>query len=376
MTRLSLIALSAGLMFLAAGPAASEERGVATASTVRSFQSECTDARETYSPTQTLPWGVQRVWGSTPQNFPATSTRAAWIIDSGIAGAYDGAELNVKARKVCTVAACAPDLEKIDRIGHGTVIAGIIGAMDNGVGVVGVAPGAPLNSLRIFGRRAETNPERILTALTWLAANIVSDANPATPSPDDVVNLSLGMDWIPSDTGLQNDIEAKLRILADKGMKIAVAAGNIDTLRGQSGYVQTVTPARAGGYRAVSGSGAIMTVSAFQKVTDRAGTRDVFWKLSVFGNAPKLLGGGVGFGPPDFAEPGVDIVSLWPPAGTALGDLAKCSGTSFAAAHLSGLLLWGTPSVGGHALEDPSAEIPGSVPINYEPSLLDPIGVH
>jgi hypothetical protein len=62
--------------------------------------------------------------------------------------------------------------------------------------------------------------------------------------------------------------------------------------------------------------------------------------------------------------------------------LALCSGTSLAAAHLSGILLWGDPEKKGYADYDRSAEIvglkhkpqPGDTK-DYEPTLRDAIGV-
>ncbi len=159
------------------------------------------------------------------------------------------------------------------------------------------------------------------------------------------MNISFGGPWsFAAPEGLPKPntraIEEMLRaMVTDKGLRIAVAAGNIGEYGDvdSSGYVQTISPARAGGFR--DSGGMIMTSSA---VGDSNANMSVFaptfWEYSGFGNK---CGTGVGAvcteGPPDFAEPGVNITSLWPG-----GEKNTCSGTSFSSAVLSGLLVQGT----------------------------------
>jgi hypothetical protein len=333
----------------------------------------CTDAKRRYA-TQTLDWGVKRVWlGSTPSPYNRGSS--AWIIDSGIGtGFHSGTdtELNILSRRDCTKALCPTDTQKTDIVGHGTMIAGIIGAIDNKVGVVGVAPGANLHSLRVVaGSTGEFNLDSLVNALYWLRINNKTDSDPSTPSPGDVINLSLGSPWVSAQLETHEVISNALRELADLGYKVSIAAGNSDVLNGL-GYVSAISPARMGGYR-TSGDGLIAAVSA----TDE---RDWFWQTSAFGNFYTTVDQH-GFSQyqslPDFAEPGVNVISLWPGP-----DVAKCTGTSVAAAHLSGILLWGTPSTDKFALYDRSAEMPDKkthTPGNngdYDHNFYDPIGVH
>jgi subtilisin family serine protease len=249
------------------------------------------------------------------------------------------------------------------------MIAGIIGAMSNSVGVYGMAPNAPIHSLRITkGRQPETNFEYLKEAVDWLNLQSVPiDTDPMTLSPGDVINISVGGRWNPLVTTTERDIETTLHELADKGLRVVVAAGNRDTLGGLS-YVQAISPARAGGYRSAitvnSIKGVVWTASAIKPSTDE------FWDFSAFGNFTRTASNTAGDGPPDFAEPGKDIVSLWPGK-----DIAMCSGTSFAAAHLSGLLLTQEPRKLTQSNRDPSAEIPGQKPKQYNPALNDWIGV-
>ena len=292
----------------------------------------CTDPQLRYGSQERTDWGVNLVWQSKkPKDY--SNGHVAWVVDSGVSKGLSE-ELNVDERLNCTESGCPDDGQKTDRVGHGTMIAGIIGAKSgNSKGLVGVAPGATINSLRVVNESTgELNLTSVLQALAWLLANATAgdDGKTNTPSPGDVINLSLGAAWLPISKS-QEEIETALRQLADKGLKISIAAGNSDILGGLA-YVHAISPARAGGYGPTAKKGLIATASAFDRDTN-------FWPLSAFGNfydyfekdvhkqRPSL---------PSYAEPGAEILTLWPGP-----DLAICSGTSLAAAHLSGILLWG-----------------------------------
>lgn len=100
------------------------------------------------------------------------------IIDTGIDLGHP--ELNVVggARFVN-----GPGDDFSDCYGHGTHVAGIAAARDNGRGIVGVAPGARLWSLRVFQCGGLTFWSDVAAALDW-------SLDPAHKM--DVVNLSLG----------------------------------------------------------------------------------------------------------------------------------------------------------------------------------------
>ena len=330
------------------------------------FQSECADASRNYSDAEMTEWGVKRVWaGADPTVFTDTS-KAVWIIDSGVSNEF-GAELNLVSRLNCLRANC-PSENKKDKVGHGTMTAGIIGAATGGggVGVRGIVPSVAINSMRVVrGRKGEADLDAVAEALNYLKDGITADNDPTTPTAGDVINLSYGALWTADAEIIYSAIEQQLRDLADLGFRISLAAGNADVLK-STGYVQSISPARAGGYRATAGGGVIMTASAIDET-------DKFWEYSAFGNYfTRLKADASGYefvlSLPDFAEPGVNIVSLWPGL-----DLAKCSGTSFAAAHLSGILLYGPPTADGKASMDKSAEKVG-LPGQYDDTLKDPIG--
>lgn len=70
--------------------------------------------------------------------------------------------------------------------GHGTHVAGIIGARDNAYGAVGVAPGANLYSVRVFGGNGVGSDAAIVCGLDWVLATHTN------ADPDiDVVNMSI-----------------------------------------------------------------------------------------------------------------------------------------------------------------------------------------
>ena len=70
-----------------------------------------------------------------------------------------------------------------DDNGHGTHAAGTIGALDNAIGVVGVAPGARLWAVKVLDARGDGSFSSVICGLDWVYAN---------RGTIDVVNLSLG----------------------------------------------------------------------------------------------------------------------------------------------------------------------------------------
>lgn len=350
---------------------------------VYGFDADCGDETPIGAELPLTGTGVHRVTKSETAQT-STFTGRVWIVDSGIADDFDSGgnqDLNVQRAdsRHCFAGGCTTADNGKDKIGHGTAIAGIIGAMDNDVGVIGIAPGVKLVSLKVFhGRKPVVKLKVIYRALEWIAVN----GNPMT----DVINISWGTLWDPDPIKANEykplKIEEQLKTMARDGFRIAVAAGNIEAVHG-SGYVQAMSPARIGTYNNPndgSVAGGIFTVSSVKSTYAGGGVwTDVFSDFSFFGNKNET---GANVGPPDYAVPGEDITSLWPK-----GNTASCSGTSFAAAHMTGILTIGFPKAdtdGGGTLiraeNDLSAIIPDSLipaagPIMYDENLKDRIGV-
>ena len=241
-------------------------------------------------PPQETPWGIARVNGGAAGNFAT-----AWVIDSGIQ--LDHPDLNVDlTRSASFLSRGGPG----DENGHGTHVAGTIAAIDNNIGVIGVAPGAPVVAVRVLDRRGSGSTSGVIAGINYVATN---------GRPGDVANMSLG-------GGISDALDQAVVNAAAGGVRFALAAGN------ESDNANNHSPARANGPN-------VFTISAFS-------IGDNFASFSNFGNPPV-----------DFAEPGVSIKSTWTG-----GGYNTISGTSMATPHFAGILLQGNPANGGRVNGD------------------------
>jgi subtilisin len=112
---------------------------------------------------QVLPTGVDRIEGdlSTVATAGDSVTTPVAVLDSGVAPDPD---LNVQA----IGHNCLGGVGWSDLNGHGTHIAGIIGAKHNADGVVGVAPGAPIYPIQVLNRSANGSDASILCGIEWV----------------------------------------------------------------------------------------------------------------------------------------------------------------------------------------------------------------
>jgi subtilisin family serine protease len=259
----------------------------------------------TTQPGQETPYGIARVNGVADY----TGSGVAWVIDTGIDLAHP--DLNVDASRGAYFAGRGV----ADENGHGTHVSGTIAAINNNIGVIGVAPGATVIPVRVLDRRGSGSNSGVIDGVNWVAAN---------GKPGDVANMSLG-------GGVSTALDqAVLDAARTSGVKFALAAGN------ETDDYHNHSPARIGGD---SSTDNVFTVSAV----------DVNNKFASFSN----YGAGIAF-----AEPGVAIKSTW-----LSGGYNTISGTSMATPHLAGLLLLGAVRNGGTAVGDPDGT-------------PDPIGVH
>ncbi|MCC6494164.1 MAG: S8 family serine peptidase [Pirellulales bacterium] len=146
------------------------------------------------------------------------------VIDSGIA--YDhfalGGGLGANYRVVGGWDFAENDADPYDdggAGGHGTHVAGIVGAAGS---PSGVAPGADLVSLRVFNDAGQGYFNWVEKALQWVLANRTAFANPIT-----TVNLSLGVSsWNAATVPQWASLEDEFAQLESAGVFIAVSAGN------------------------------------------------------------------------------------------------------------------------------------------------------
>jgi subtilisin family serine protease len=187
-----------------------------------------------------------------------------------------------------------------DQNGHGTHVAGTIAAKNNSIGVVGVAAGATVVSVRVLDRRGSGSTSGVIAGVDYVAA---------VASSGDVANMSLG-------GGVSLALDAAVSV-ASGSCKFSLAAGN------ETDNANNHSPARVNGAN-------IFTISAM-------GIGDKWASYSNYGNPPV-----------DYCAPGSSIYSTYKD-----GGYATLSGTSMAAPHVAGVLLLGAIRNGGSVSGDP-----------------------
>ncbi|MCO4293132.1 S8 family serine peptidase [Solitalea sp. MAHUQ-68] len=251
--------------------------------------------KKCHTASESVPWGVQRIGGS--RNGKG---KTAWVLDSGV----DLGHTDLYVDKVLGKNFVDDGADEQDYFGHGTHVAGIIGAKRNHVGIVGVAAGAKIVPVRVLDFEG-------IGVLSWVigAVNYVG----AKAKKGEVANLSLV-------TPASKCLDCAVLRASSKGIKFVLAAGN--TTEDANLY----SPGR------VNGSN-IYTISACDQMDGLA------W-FSNYGNPPI-----------DFAAPGVDIPSTY-----LNGGYATLSGTSMAAPHVAGILLLGSVKANGVVSNDVDGE--------------------
>jgi subtilisin family serine protease len=226
------------------------------------------------------------------------------VIDTG--ADLDHPDLNIyrAGAKNCSTLALSPE----DLHGHGTHVSGTIGALDNGAGVVGVAPGA-----RIW-------PVKVLSDLgTGLNSDVICGIDYVTAHADEieVANMSLG--GAGSDDGNcgRTDGDAMHEAICaatDAGITFVVAAGNDSADAAEStpaAYDEVITVSALADFNGQPGGGAASTC--------RADEDDTFASFSNYGADVDII------------APGVCIESTW-----MNGGYNTISGTSMASPHVAG----------------------------------------
>lgn len=234
---------------------------------------------------QLLPWNVKRIYGD---GSSAESGDGGGSVDVDIYvidGPIDHADINVVERLSFLPEESAPDSPL-----HGTHVAGTIAAIDDSVGVVGVAPGARVHSFVVLDAAGATTLSSLLSAVEVITARKLAD-----PSRPIVVNLSIGVNLGTTQFNALDDAIARA---VDAGIVVIVAAGN------EAIDASTYSPAHAPGAIVVGASDPYDNFAAY------------------FSN----------YGPEvDIIAPGVEVLS------TADGDrYAFLTGTSMATPHVTG----------------------------------------
>jgi len=210
-----------------------------------------------------------------------------------------------------------------DDNGHGTHCAGIAAAIDNGIGVVGVAPGARLWAVKVLDSNGSGYLSDLIAGVDWVTAHA---------GTIEVANMSL-MATARSDIfrqAIQNSVAAGV-------VHVAAAGNNGGDIFGRDGVFNTSDDAIPAAYPEVA------TISALADSDGKPGglgastsygADDSFTSFSNYsasvapGNPVNSPGAGI-----DLMMPGVNIYSCWKN-----GGYAVASGTSMASPHATGLV--------------------------------------
>ena len=243
------------------------------------------------------------------------------IIDTGIQP--DHPDLRVVGGYDCTRPGTRTERSRSSRWrddhGHGTHVAGIVGALDNTRGVVGVAPGVRLWSVRVFTATGYSRLSWIACGIDWVTSK--RDPNNSARPLIEVANMSL------RDKGTDDrncgysviDIEhqAICRSTA-RGTLYVVAAGNNSNVAGNwrpASYNEVVTVSAMADYDGKPGGLASAPCVAF----GRRDSDDTFADFSNYGLDI------------DVVAPGVCVRSTYRGS-----TYATVSGTSMATPHVAG----------------------------------------
>lgn len=144
------------------------------------------------------------------------------VIDSGIDATHP--DLNVRGGVDCT-SGSPVTVTPVDVLGHGTAVAGVIGARNNRSGVIGTAPGTPLWSVRVVDDAGLISEQSMICAIDWVTStrrdkdrhNNIEVANISIAGPGtDTENCGKGTD--PMHYAICRSVSA--------GVAYTVAAGN------------------------------------------------------------------------------------------------------------------------------------------------------
>lgn len=229
-------------------------------------------------PSQVKPWGIVRIGADqvTTDYYSESTAIKVGVIDTGI----DLNHPDLKAIIKGGFNAILPSGSYADDNGHGTHVAGIIAALDNTFGVVGVSANINLYAIKVLNKRGSGYISDIIEGLQWAVENHLQ-----------VVNMSLG-----ASVDVQSFAEAVVAAHT-AGLVMVAAAGN--------DYGEPVNyPARYEPVIAVSAVGSDNKIASFSCI------------------GPEV----------DLAAPGVSIYSTYKGS-----SYATMSGTSMAAPHVAGV---------------------------------------
>lgn len=232
---------------------------------------------EIIAKSQVIPWGIKRVGAEKVWRFTQGERVRVAVIDTGIAFDHPDLKNNIKGG----INILKPYLPPYDHNGHGTHVSGTIGAVNNQLGVVGVAPKVNLFAVKAFNKDGTAKLSDIIKAIDWCIEHRMN-----------IINMSFGFNE-PNNSFKEAIIKAQ-----QAGILMIAASGNKGT-RGRLEY-----PAQFDEVVAVSSINEKNEISDFSTI------------------GPNV----------DLTAPGEKITSTW-----LNNSFRELSGTSMSVAHVTGV---------------------------------------
>lgn len=227
------------------------------------------------------------------------------VIDTGVDLDHPDLNVNTQGAKNCTLFGIG---NADDQNGHGSHVAGTIGAKDDANGVVGMAPGARIWPVKVLGAAGTGLNSDVICGIDYVAAHA---------DEIEVANMSLGGGGEDDGScGAESGdaMHAAICEAVANGVTFVVAAGNDSADASTStpaAYDEVITVSALADFDGQPGGGAASTC--------RADEDDTFASFSNYGADVDVI------------APGVCITSTW-----MNGGYDTISGTSMAAPHVAG----------------------------------------
>lgn len=234
-------------------------------------------------PSQQLTWNIDRVDAELVWSFNTANPIKVGVLDTGISNKHPDLTLNIKGG----YNTINPNKSWNDDNGHGSHVAGIIAALNNSIGVVGVGPEIDLYAIKVLNAAGTGYLSDVIEGIQWAVNNGMQ-----------VLNMSLGTS---QDSQSLHDAITQAY---NSGMVLVAAAGN--------------------------NGGSVIYPAAYPEVIAVSATDQNNQIADWSSRGPEV----------DLAAPGVSIYSTYKGS-----SYATLSGTSMAAPHGSGVaaLILNTP---------------------------------
>jgi subtilisin family serine protease len=229
-------------------------------------------------PAEVLPWGVNRIDADLAWTKSTGAGIKVAVLDTGIDKTHPDLKDHVKGGVNFVPSRGIVDSTAWnDDNGHGSHCAGIIGAIDNTIGVIGVAPNVDIYSVKVLNKQGSGDWSWIIGGINWAVTNHMQ-----------VISMSLG-------GGGSTALKTACDSARAAGILIIAAAGN--------------------------DGGAVIYPAAYESVIAVGATNNADARASWSCYGPEL----------DLVAPGVSIYSTYKS-----GGYATMSGTSMACPHVAG----------------------------------------